>query len=69
MKKYVVFISIGFELVAAIMVGIYFSEYLENKFQSKGLITMGVIFLILTGWFIHITYLLKNLNKNDKNGL
>lgn len=68
MKKYLVFISIGFELIGAILLGIYFAEKLEEKFQSKGFITLGIMFVILAGWFVHITYLLKNINKKDNDG-
>ncbi|MEK6774825.1 MAG: hypothetical protein AABY64_12855 [Bdellovibrionota bacterium] len=68
MKKYLVFISIGFELIALVLFGIYIADILEKKFETKGLITMGLIFAILAGWFLHITYLLKKINKNGKNG-
>ena len=66
-SKYFVFLGIGFELVAAVLVGIYFSEFLEKKFNSKGYITMAVLFLILVAWFIHITFLLKETKKDDPN--
>ena len=68
MKKYLVFISIGFELIALVLFGIYIADILEKKFESKGLITLGLIFAILVGWFLHISYLLKNINKSDENG-
>ena len=68
MKKYLVFVSIGFELIGAVLVALYLSEYLEKKYPTKGLLTMGLIFLVLAGWFVHITYLLKKLNKKDGNG-
>jgi len=68
MKKYLVFISIGFELIGAILLGIFVAEKLEEKFQTKGLLTMGLMFVILAGWFVHITYLLKKINKKDSDG-
>lgn len=64
-SKYLVFVGIGFELVAAVLIGVYFSEFLEKKFNSKGYITMAVLFIILVAWFIHITVLLKNTKKGD----
>lgn len=68
MKKYLVFISIGFELIGAVLVALYVAEHLEKKFPSKGLLTLGLMFVVLAGWFVHITYLLKKINKKDNNG-
>ena len=66
-SKYLVFLGIGFELVAAVVAGTYFCEFLEKKYNSKGYITMAVLFVILVAWFIHITFLLKETKKDDPN--
>lgn len=58
--------GIGFELVAAIMIGIYGSQALEEKYQTKGLITLAILLVILAGWLLHIIYLLKKIQKKDE---
>lgn len=62
MNKYILFIGIGFELIGLIVVAIYVSAWLEEKYPSKGTITAGMILLALVGWFIHIFVLLKKVS-------
>jgi len=64
MQKYLIFVSIGFELIGLVLAGIYVSGWLEERYKTGGFITMGVLFLVLIGWFVHITYMLKKAQKN-----
>ena len=67
MSKYMVFIGIGFELLAMVGLGIYISSELEKKFASNGLITVGIITLCLVIWLIHLVILMKKvMNQNGK---
>lgn len=65
MKKYLVFAGIGFELIAAILLADWVSVELEKKFDSKGMISLGIYFLVLIAWFVHIFFLLKKVQKNE----
>lgn len=67
MRKYLIFISIGFELIAAVLIGIYAGEIIDKKLQAKGLATALVIFIVLAGWFVHINYLLKKTKEKPSN--
>lgn len=68
MKKYLVFISIGFELVFAVLISTYLGDIIEKKYETKGLATMAIVFIVLAGWFIHIYYLLKKTQSKDGDG-
>lgn len=65
MNKYMLFIGIGFELIGLITAAVLLSDWLEEKYPSKGMITAGLILLALVGWFIHIMMLLKRVNKEN----
>ena len=66
MNKYILFIGIGFELIGLIVVAIYASAWLEERYPSKGTITAGMILLALVGWFIHIFVLLKKVSTEQQ---
>lgn len=64
MNKYVLFISMGFELIGLIIVAVFGGAYLEEKFQlQKGLLQAGFILLFLIGWFVRVVLQVKNANK------
>ncbi len=63
-NKYLVFISIGFELIALILFFIYLSDYLVDK-QAWPNSTKAFAVLAAMGiWMMSLFYKLKNLNKN-----
>lgn len=66
MNKYLPFMGMGFELVAVVMAGVYISDYLEKKFNSKGIITMFVFLGLIIVWFIHLYFMIKKANSNDE---
>ena len=67
MKKYLVFSSIGFELAALIWGSVYVGDLLDKNYQSKGMITIGLIVISLTGWLIRLVWLLKKIQSETEN--
>ncbi|MBK7961412.1 MAG: hypothetical protein IPK04_09570 [Bdellovibrionales bacterium] len=67
MNKYLVFVGIGFELLGIVGVGLWISSELESRYQSKGLITVGILLVCLISWLIHLVLLMKKV-MGPKNG-
>ena len=65
MKKYAVFIGMGFELLGIVLVGLYLGVKLEEKYPMKNLWPVLLIFAALAGWFYRVIVLLKRLNKDS----
>jgi hypothetical protein len=58
-----VFVGVGFEAVGVVLASIWLGQWLDESFQMKGLFTILFSFVGLGGWFAHIVFLLKRLNK------
>ncbi|MBO9668290.1 MAG: AtpZ/AtpI family protein [Bdellovibrio sp.] len=68
MRKYIIFASIGFELVGLIIGCFYLGEFLDAKYQTKGLIFVGLSMACLVGWLVRVIWLLKRMqDQEDKN--
>ena len=67
-NKYIVFTAMGLELVGLILGSLYVGQLLDKKFQSQGLIMVGLSLASLAGWLFHIVVLAKSLEKNAKPG-
>lgn len=65
MKKYIIFASIGFELVGLIVSAYYFGGILDNKYHTKGLFFVGFSIAGLVGWLIRVIWLLKRLQDDE----
>lgn len=65
MKKYIIFASMGFELVGLILGCFYLGQYLDQKYQSKGLIFVGLVFAALIGWLWRVIWLLRKMQKSE----
>lgn len=61
MNKYLVFVGIGFELLGIVGVGLWVSSELEKRYQSQGLITVGILLVCLISWLIHLIFLMKKV--------
>ena len=66
MKKYIIFGSIGFELVGLILGCYYLGLYLDKKYQSNGLIFALLSFLALIGWLTRVIWLLRRMQKQEE---
>ena len=62
-NKYLIFLSIGFELVALVLIAVWVGDYLVGKGYSKSVPTFTVIAAMLI-WFVSLFMKLKKL-KND----
>ncbi len=66
MKSYIVFASIGFELVGLIVGCFYLGEFLDAKFHTKGLFFVGLSVTSLIGWLIRVMWLLKRIQEKEE---
>lgn len=65
-KKYIIFASIGFELVGLILGCYYLGLYLDQKYHSNGLIFVGLSFASLIGWLTRVIWLLRRMQKEEE---
>ena len=66
MRKYIIFASIGFELVGLIVGCFFLGQILDNKYQTKGMIFVGLSVLCLIGWLVRVIWLLKRFQDEDE---
>ena len=62
-NKWLVFVGIGFEAVGIVLASLWLGQWLDEQYQQKGLFTILFTFAGLGGWFAHIMFLLKKMNK------
>lgn len=61
MQKFLIFSGIGAELGGLLLVAYFVGRYLDETYQTKGLIFLGLTLIFLIAWFIQILWLLKRL--------
>lgn len=66
MGRYLVFTSIGFELVALILGCYYLGQLLDAKYQTDGLIFVISSFAALMAWLVRVIWLIKKFQKEDE---
>ncbi len=66
MKRYIIFASIGFELVGLIIGCFYLGQLLDKKYQTNGLIFVGLTFASLIGWLWRVIWMLRRIQKQDE---
>lgn len=67
MKKYIIFASMGFELVGLIIGCFYLGQYLDQQYHTKGLIFVGLVFAALIGWLWRVIWLLRKIQKSEED--
>jgi F0F1-type ATP synthase assembly protein I len=65
MKKYLIFTSIGFELVGIMVASIYLGQIIDKTYQTKGLALIALMFIGLASWLIHVILLLRRFQKDE----
>lgn len=65
MKKYLIFASIGFELVGMMVASIYLGQAIDEHYQTKGLGLIALMFIALASWLTHVILLLRRFQKDD----
>ncbi len=63
-KSGLVFIGVGFELLAMVLGGLYVGEHVDKYFNLGGKGTITVVFCCLASWCIHFIYLIKKFMKD-----
>ncbi|MGZ3742261.1 MAG: AtpZ/AtpI family protein [Pseudobdellovibrionaceae bacterium] len=66
MNKYIIFASIGIELVGIMMASIYLGQLIDKTYQTKGFGLIIFMFVGLASWLTHVVLLLRRFEKNDK---
>lgn len=56
----------GFELVGLIVGCFYLGQFLDQKYHTKGLIFVGLVFAALIGWLTRVIWLLRRFQKSDE---
>ena len=65
MKKYIVFASIGFELVGLMVASIFLGQAIDQRYQTKGIAIAALMFIALASWLIHVLFLLRRIQNED----
>ncbi|MFN8790185.1 MAG: AtpZ/AtpI family protein [Bdellovibrionales bacterium] len=63
MKKYMVFVGMGFELIAVTLACLYLGQEVEKRYPLKNLWSVLFIFAGLAGWFYRVIVLLRKMNQ------
>ena len=61
-NKLIVFIGLGFEITGLIVGSVLLGQLLDSNFETKGLITSGLILLSFVTWVVHMIRMLKKFN-------
>lgn len=68
-QKGIVFMGIGFELVAMCVGGYFLGEFIDQHMGWKAFASTYLVLVLLLSWFIHLIYLLRKFEKeNDDSG-
>ena len=65
MNKGVVFLGIGFELIALCIGGYVLGDYIDHHYGWKNLASTYLVLILLISWFIHLIYLLRRFEADD----
>lgn len=63
-KNMLVFAAMGMELVGAIVAAVLLGQYLDERYQWKGMGVLALSILSLVGWLIHIILLLRQMDRS-----
>ena len=66
LAKYLIFASIGFELIGLILGAFYLGSYLDEKYAGNGLYFVVLAFAALIGWLLQIVFFLRRFQKEDE---
>ncbi len=65
MKKYLIFMGMGFEIVGLIVGAFFLGTHLDKKYNTNGLIFVGLSLAGLVGWLIRVVWLINRLQKTE----
>jgi len=64
-NRYAVFLAVGFELLGLVGACVWLGSWLDERFQTGGLILVGLVALGLAAWLLHIVVLVRGFEKSD----
>ncbi|MBC7371844.1 MAG: AtpZ/AtpI family protein [Bdellovibrionaceae bacterium] len=65
MNKYLIFTSIGFELVGIMVASIYLGQLIDDHYKTRGVALIVLMFTGLASWFIHLIFLIRRIQKSE----
>ncbi|MBX2995591.1 MAG: AtpZ/AtpI family protein [Bdellovibrionaceae bacterium] len=65
-NRYLIFASMGVELVGLIIGCLFIGQVLDEKFGTKGLMVIFFSIASLVGWFVHLIFLLKRIDRMEE---
>ena len=65
MNKGVVFLGIGFELIALCIGGYVLGDYVDRYYGWKNQASSYLVLVLLISWFIHLIYLLRRFEADN----
>lgn len=66
MDSRIVFLGIGFELVALCAGGYFLGEFIDQQMGWKTTASTYLVLVLLIGWFVHLIYLLRQFERSRK---
>lgn len=66
MKKYIIFATIGFELVGLIIGSYFLGEMLDKQLKTNGLAFVFLSLACLVGWLVRVVWLLQRMQKAEE---
>lgn len=66
MKRYLIFMTMGFEIVGLILGSYFLGIELDKKYNSNGLIFVGLSFVCLLGWLIRVIWMVNKIQKEEE---
>jgi len=63
--KQLVFAGLGIELISLILAAVWIGPKLDTYFETKGIIFIILLIIVLVGWFVRLIFLLKKLNQAE----
>lgn len=67
MKKGIVFLGSGFELVGMVLAGLFIGSKLDEHFNKSGVFVGITIMVFMAVWLFHFIYLLNRFMKEVDN--
>ncbi len=65
-NRYLIFMTMGFELVGLILGAIYVGQILDKQFGTGGIILIFMTLACMVSWMIHLMFLLKRIEKAEE---
>jgi hypothetical protein len=65
MNQGIVFLGIGFELIALCIGGYVLGGFIDEYFGWKNMASTYLVLLLMIGWFTHLIYLLRRFEKDN----